>query len=383
MGDFASLNLEKKKRNQMAPKGEGSIIYQNEFQRPLTQSTRRKTRNDSGLFGFIKYMVVRLIFIVHGCLAYYRVTESYGKIFFWHQTNPYIRYMSGIGVAGIILGIFEIFYTIAIHNKKDLKYFCAPIFCYLVSIIPSLVLLMAHQWFADTGLANQSSECNPDNVKDLIFLYPSSSSFNQSTITVEPILMANQNLTNESVANWGGNTMLYNDEDVDWIMTFHQLLLFIIVLGRWVLPRGDISRDELSQLLLIFIGTGADIIEFVSETVGDDLIEVCNAKLHLIMWACWSWSLLQFPFVLTAFGQKNGGNSRYANERSKFSNPEVWGIFLVLFLQEIPFLAARLYFMYGIKVKTGQTMIFFTCKNGLVILLQLYRLQYLACKRRY
>lgn len=152
---------------------------------------------------------------------------------------------------------------------------------------------------------------------------------------------------------------------------------------------------------------GADIIEFVSETVGDDLIEVCNAKvstsniqclfnftgghlgsfhiyiqLHLIMWACWSWSLLQFPFVLTAFGQKSG-SSRYSNDRSRFSNPEVWGIFLVLFLQEIPFLAARLYFMYGIKVKTGQTMIFFTCKNGLVILLQLYRLQYLACKRRY
>ena len=28
--------------------------------------------------------------------------------------------ISGIGVAGIILGIFEIFYTIAIHNKKGM-----------------------------------------------------------------------------------------------------------------------------------------------------------------------------------------------------------------------------------------------------------------------
>ena len=71
--------------------------------------------------------------------------------------------------------------------------------------------------------------------------------------------LTNQNLT-KSVANWGDNTMLYNDEDVDWIMTFHQLLLFIIVLGRWVLPRGDISRDELSQLLLIFIGTGNGLV---------------------------------------------------------------------------------------------------------------------------
>ena len=116
---------------------------------------------------------------------------------------------------------------------------------------------MAHQWFADTGLAYQNSECSSENVQDLMFLYPSSSSFNQSAITVVPTDFAsNETLTNESVANWGDNTMVYNDEDVDWIMTFHQLLLFIIVLGRWVLPRGDISRDELSQLLLIFIGTG-------------------------------------------------------------------------------------------------------------------------------
>ena len=118
---------------------------------------------------------------------------------------------------------------------------------------------MVHQWFADTGLAHQNSECSSENVQDLMFLYPSSSSFNQSAITVAPTEIAslgNETLTNESVANWGDNTMVYNDEDVDWIMTFHQLLLFIIVLGRWVLPRGDISRDELSQLLLIFIGTG-------------------------------------------------------------------------------------------------------------------------------
>lgn len=32
---------------------------------------------------------------------------------------------------------------------------------------------------------------------------------------------------------------------------------------------GDLSRDELSQLLLIFVGTAADILEFTSETLSD------------------------------------------------------------------------------------------------------------------
>lgn len=40
-----------------------------------------------------------------------------------------------------------------------------------------------------------------------------------------------------------------------------QLLLVILVVGRWLLPKGELSRDELSQLLLIYVGTAADIAE--------------------------------------------------------------------------------------------------------------------------
>jgi len=53
----------------------------------------------------------------------------------------------------------------------------------------------------------------------------------------------------------------------------HQLLLFILIIGRWLLPTGEgISRDQLSQLLLVFIGIAADILEFVTETVKVSLI---------------------------------------------------------------------------------------------------------------
>jgi hypothetical protein len=38
--------------------------------------------------------------------------------------------------------------------------------------------------------------------------------------------------------------------------------MLILIIGRWMLPKGDLTRDELSQLLLCYIGTAADIIEF-------------------------------------------------------------------------------------------------------------------------
>ena len=37
-------------------------------------------------------------------------------------------------------------------------------------------------------------------------------------------------------------------------------MLFLII-GRWMLP-SEMTRDELAQLLLCYIGVAADIIEF-------------------------------------------------------------------------------------------------------------------------
>ncbi|KAL3282365.1 hypothetical protein HHI36_005551 [Cryptolaemus montrouzieri] len=38
-----------------------------------------------------------------------------------------------------------------------------------------------------------------------------------------------------------------------------------------MLPKGDLTRDQLSQLLLVYIGTAADIIEFF-DSFKDDKI---------------------------------------------------------------------------------------------------------------
>lgn len=56
----------------------------------------------------------------------------------------------------------------------------------------------------------------------------------------------------------------------NWILGLHQALLVLLIVGKWLMPNeGGLTRDELSQLLLIFVGTAADILEFTSETLND------------------------------------------------------------------------------------------------------------------
>ncbi|KAG2462969.1 TMM26 protein, partial [Polypterus senegalus] len=55
-----------------------------------------------------------------------------------------------------------------------------------------------------------------------------------------------------------------------WILGLHQTLLILLIVGKWVLPMGyGITRDEFSQLLLIFVSIAADILEFTTETLSE------------------------------------------------------------------------------------------------------------------
>jgi hypothetical protein len=51
-------------------------------------------------------------------------------------------------------------------------------------------------------------------------------------------------------------------DDADtWASVLEQGFLFILILGRWILPRGKLTRDQLSQLLFVYIGSGSDVME--------------------------------------------------------------------------------------------------------------------------
>uniref|UniRef100_A0A7N6A286 Transmembrane protein 26a n=1 Tax=Anabas testudineus TaxID=64144 RepID=A0A7N6A286_ANATE len=154
----------------------------------------------------------------------------------------------------------------------------------------------------------------------------------------------------------------------NWVAGLEQTMLIVLVLGRWLMPKGDMSRDQLSQLLMVNVGLGADILD-IFDTFKEPEVKT-NRVVVIVGLALFSWALMQFPLVLT------GALSCCPGTPPSFTSccsSEVWSLLLTVGLQDGPFLVYRLYLMVQEKV-LNQLMIFFTCKNILIVLLELYRI---------
>jgi len=103
-----------------------------------------------------------------------------------------------------------------------------------------------------------------------------------------------------------------------------------------MLPKGDLTRDQLSQLLLVYIGTAADIIEFF-DSFKEDRIAREPVLVYLTL-GIWAWSLMQFTVVLTATKSRksrlSSGNTRRKDPtETNCCSIDVWGIALNMILQ--------------------------------------------------
>nr|XP_006209164.1 transmembrane protein 26 [Vicugna pacos] len=165
-----------------------------------------------------------------------------------------------------------------------------------------------------------------------------------------------------------------------WTLGLHQTFLLMLIIGRWLLPiGGEITRDQLSQLLLMFVGTAADILEFTSETLEEENVRNSPALVYAIL-VIWTWSMLQFPLDLAVQHivcplsvTTRGFPSQFFCQYSA----DLWNIGISIFIQDGPFLVVRLILMTYFKV-INQMLVFFAAKNFLVVVLQLYRLVVLA-----
>lgn len=190
-----------------------------------------------------------------------------------------------------------------------------------------------------------------------------------------------------------------------------QTILLVMIFGRWLMPKGKLSRDELSQLLLINMASAADIIEFF------DIINIhavsYDGKMITYVLVLWSWSLLQFPLhTAVAFNKLISGDEPQPDrpltitrlsslpayivkrmslniyekelEASEGGNPkpdlgEFASIMVGLLLQDGPYLTMRLFIISYYKT-FGYMIVFLTVKNGLFLILEVYRLCVLFCR---
>lgn len=174
-------------------------------------------------------------------------------------------------------------------------------------------------------------------------------------------------------------------------MAIEVTFLMIILIGRWLLPKGKISRSALSQLLLVYLSLASDMIDLLSIFQEDQVIK--NLEMIYATLAVFSWSTFQFSLSILA---SRGRTFRFESDHRKQilqlssrrsrSNPqrlkskyqslassELLSIFITILMQDLPFLIIRFIAVIHFKVHS-YTIIFFTCKNMIILFLQLYRL---------
>uniref|UniRef100_F1RFY9 Transmembrane protein 26 n=2 Tax=Sus scrofa TaxID=9823 RepID=F1RFY9_PIG len=299
-------------------------------------------------------LATRLLFVLHSLVGVWRVTEVKKEPWYWL-----------LALLNLLL-FLEMALTLKYKSGRGYKWFSPAIFVYLISIVPSLWLLEMHH---GTQYCNSQSEGMSQNTS-------SKEDFNQTLMSAEQTNGADDLIETAKVFVNNLSTVC---EKV-WTLGLHQTFLLMLIIGRWLLPiGGGITRDQLSQLLLMFVGTAADILEFTSETLEEENVRKSPALVYAIL-IIWTWSMLQFPLdlavqhVVCPLSMTTRG---FPRQFFCQYSADLWNIGISVFIQDGPFLVVRLLLMTYFKV-VNQMLVFFAAKNFLVVVLQLYRLMVLA-----
>ncbi|PIK43368.1 putative transmembrane protein [Apostichopus japonicus] len=253
-------------------------------------------------------------------------------------------------------------------KRREIFRFCPSVCLYLLGVAPGLWLMQFHLY--NTRIAFRDE-------------YGWESCTLQTNYSTQSIDDLQQGL---GVSIPGLTLPAFNISDADWTLALEQLLVVFLIVGRWLLPKGELSRDQLSQLLLVYIGMAADILEFSAENLKEGAV-YCDLLLIIIILALWSWSLVQFTLVLTSVSARRGRNFAPSSRAQNFCNlcckcgccaNEIWSLFITIIMQDGPFFVMRMYLIIDRHV-FNQMMMFFTIKNLLVLSLQLYRIGILCC----
>ncbi|KAK3595608.1 hypothetical protein CHS0354_009569 [Potamilus streckersoni] len=153
----------------------------------------------------------------------------------------------------------------------------------------------------------------------------------------------------------------------DVISMEEESMLILIIVCRWLMPRGHLNRNGLSQLLLMYLGICADIIDFseyFENGRGTD-----NKTFVYTLLCVWTWCLMQFTLVVTSASQTQGTKT----DGLKIDLSDIFSLMMVLFMQDGPFFVIRTIIIIRRKMLDFK-ILFYYCKNILTLILAIYRL---------
>nr|KAG5704119.1 hypothetical protein BaRGS_009649 [Batillaria attramentaria] len=295
-----------------------------------------------GHYTVVTAILVRLLLLAHSGAAVWVVVSL-------RQQNILV-----VLLAVNVLMLIETIYTLVKRKGRESKWFCPCFLAYLCAVLPSIWLVELHR------------------------LHDFENKFSNIT----------------GLQDVQGLTVPFKLESDVWVAIIEQTLLFLLVLCRWFLPRGELTRQELSQLLFVFMGIASDNMELFE--LFDETDVRSDELLTYIILGVWSLSLLQFTFVLTATRSprkirvalaepepSQSSSSRRQGRAKKRSlgelifATEIWALTFSVLVQDGPYAGVRIYALFKYNLIT-YSIIFFVCKNLLIVCLVFYRLTVLC-----
>ncbi|XP_077313781.1 transmembrane protein 26-like [Lithobates pipiens] len=291
----------------------------------------------SKCFKILSAIVSRLFFGLHGSLMIALLAA---------MTNNYNYFLL---LSFVLLLFIEMIITLQKTKKGEWKWFSPMVFIYLCSVLPPIFIMELDLLEVRIELSNTTHhEC-----MDSVFTE-------------------------------------YSNE----LQAMEELLIVVLVIGRWIMPKGHLNRDQLCQLLLTYIALGADILDvlqLIKET------KMNTNKSAVVVGLClFSWAILQFTIVLTQTASPTSQTasvtekSQSTIDRKRHRLPscctnETWSVIITIGMQDGPFLVYRLY-MATAQGVFNDSLTFFICKNALTVILEIYRVgMFLGkdrCKRK-
>ena len=156
-------------------------------------------------------------------------------------------------------------------------------------------------------------------------------------------------------------------------------MMFVIIVVRWLLPRGLLDRNSLSLLLIMYCAIGADVLDF--SKIFDKIPKDADSNYRYIVLGVWSLSLLQFILVLTSTFKDNKQTETVAHldpDTQRFfedteNELELVSLLMSILLQDGPFVVIRFYTIFSVGVN-DYLIIFFALKNIMTLILGLFRI---------
>ncbi|XP_072045326.1 transmembrane protein 26-like [Amphiura filiformis] len=328
-------------------------FYENKSVSMESSTNETKTPWKKKIRILFRALFVRLLFMLHTLTCTWQVVDmkrddgDYNLYWFLLLTQ--------------VLLVCETVVTLTLRKNGEWDWFSPCMFLYLVGVVPCIWLLELELLAERQAVMITNSGMMGNNV---------TCGFGKNNMT-------------ESLFGFGTSIRIETNVLNAWRSSaLQQSFLILIIIGRWLLPRGTLRHHELSNLLLVHIGMAADILEFIIDNLEVDEIR-CDKTFIIVILAIWTWSLMQFPFhsfskeideiAVDLEPEKRIGKKKKTWFMRCVRSPDVWGSICTCVMQDGPFLLARIYcsVRYGLA---HQSQVFFMAKNILVLLLQFYRL---------